>query len=202
MKNCLPKYWFLIIGLLGIHLSINAQPGPYLYCKMFFSIEAHTKKTNLIFPDFTTIGDFDIGIDKRNQMVLIVEGKRKHLSFVMRSASSHEERTSNTFKIDPWHGALRGVFNLYLFPIPAQQRNQKTITVSSHYVTHLKIKVHQENKWGDVHHEYKMNIPYKAGSYLLDFFAVNGGYKKIHEAPKLWKVKKHPNKMYTFKIRE
>ena len=189
----------------GTLCCLQAQPGPYINIKMKFTFKYEGQQMNLWFPHFKALTSntekmqLMMAYDQTQQFMLLVQSPYQNLQYELEGYHPFGKKHVHTLNIE-WDNDSTTV-DLFLFPIPPEQRGQTKITISSYYVMYLRLKMQDENKLGQWDQHFKINIPYQSGSYEFNFFDFDSYTKKTYEVNKHWKPQKHPTKMYTFRVR-
>ena len=191
--------------LVGISYYLQAQPGPSLDLKMNFIFQYGTEEVTLRFPYFKSLTPDTAKIqsiaaqDLSRRFMLVASSPYPNLHYAFTGYNIHSRKYIHELYIE-WNNESTTI-DLFLFPIPPEQRGQTKITISSYYVMYLRLKMQDENKLGQWDQHFKVNIPYQSGSYEFNFFDFDSYTQKTYEVNKHWKPQKHPTKMYTFRVR-
>ena len=191
--------------LVGISYCLRAQPDPYSYIQLKFVFEQAGKQTNLWFPHFKSLPPDTAKIqsiaaqDLSRRFMLVANSPYPNLHYAFTGYNIRSKKYIHELNLE-WNNESTTV-DLFLFPIPLEQRGQDTIKISSYYVMRIHLKLYEINKFKQTHHHYNFLVPYQSGSYKLNFFNLDNDSDQESPITKHWKPQKHPTKMYTFRVR-
>ncbi len=189
----------------GISCCLQAQPGPYTRCTLFFTTTGGPVRGTELALTFSTLRRVKTskksafwGLDQTKYYGLLIQMNDLDSDLGIQTPNRYHK--GHTFHVE-WNKKRETSIDVFLFPIPPKQRFKKEILINAFYVTHVQMMIPETNKQGYSHNDYIFTVPLQRGKYVVDFFDLDIPPEQLSRITKYWKPQKHPTKMYTFRVR-